>query len=74
MKCSSFSACFKSTAESFALCFVDAVVRSVYYKYFHPKEALVCNGVLNRAISRAAGKYVPGLDDDEKDGISSMSQ
>nr|CAB3255400.1 intraflagellar transport protein 52 homolog [Phallusia mammillata] len=52
----------------------DAVVRSVYYKYFHPKEALVSNGVLNRAISRAAGKYVPGLDDDEKDRVSSISQ
>lgn len=32
------------------LCFPlkDAVVRNVYYKYFHPKEALVSNGVLNR--------------------------
>lgn len=38
----------------------DAVVRTVYYKYFHPKEALVSNGVLNRAISQAAGKMVPG--------------
>ncbi|MEE6528343.1 hypothetical protein FKM82_030522, partial [Ascaphus truei] len=26
----------------------DAVVRNVYYKYFHPKEALISNGVLNR--------------------------
>jgi len=54
----------------------DSVVRSVYYKYFHPKEALVSNGVLNRAISRAAGKYVPGLDDDiEKDsGLNPIAQ
>lgn len=29
----------------------DAVVRNVYYKYFHPKEALVSNGVLNRLMS-----------------------
>lgn len=29
---------------------VDAVVRNVYYKYFHPKEALVSNGVLNRFV------------------------
>uniref|UniRef100_A0A671EAN0 Intraflagellar transport 52 n=1 Tax=Rhinolophus ferrumequinum TaxID=59479 RepID=A0A671EAN0_RHIFE len=29
----------------------DAVVRNVYYKYFHPKEALVSNGVLNRALT-----------------------
>ncbi|XP_062842594.1 intraflagellar transport protein 52 homolog [Trichomycterus rosablanca] len=43
----------------------DAVVRNVYYKYFHPKEALVSNGVLNREISRAAGKAVTGVIDDE---------
>lgn len=55
----------------------DAVVRSEYYKnFFHPKEAIVSNGVLNRAISRAAGKFVPGLDDaDAKDDdVNSMSQ
>lgn len=34
----------------------DAVVRSVYYKYFHPKEVFVANGVLNREINKAAGK------------------
>jgi len=27
---------------------VDAVVRTHFYKYFHPKEALIANGVLNR--------------------------
>lgn len=27
---------------------LDAVSRVVYYKYFHPKEALVSNGILNR--------------------------
>lgn len=36
----------------------DSVVRTLYYKYFHPKECLVSNGVLNRAISKAAGKSV----------------
>eukprot|EP01135_Chromosphaera_perkinsii_P004724 Nk52_evm35s294 gene=Nk52_evmTU35s294 len=36
----------------------DAVVRSVYYKYFHPKEALISQGVLNREFNRAAGKSV----------------
>ncbi|KAM3622306.1 uncharacterized protein V6R79_022985 [Siganus canaliculatus] len=46
----------------------DAVVRNVYYKYFHPKEALVSNGVLNREISRAAGKVVTGITDDENIG------
>ncbi|NWJ06052.1 IFT52 protein, partial [Crypturellus undulatus] len=34
----------------------DAVVRNVYYKYFHPKEALISDGVLNRGISEAARK------------------
>lgn len=31
-----------------AVCAIDSVVRTVYYKYFHPKEVLVTNGVLNR--------------------------
>lgn len=46
----------------------DAVVRIVYYKYFHPKEALVSDGVLNREISRAAGKVVAGVIEDENVG------
>ncbi|XP_041061274.1 intraflagellar transport protein 52 homolog isoform X3 [Carcharodon carcharias] len=29
----------------------DAVVRNMYYKYFHPKEALISNGILNRALT-----------------------
>lgn len=36
----------------------DSVVRTSYYKYFHPKEAVVPNGVLNREINKAAGKKV----------------
>ncbi|XP_048464431.1 intraflagellar transport protein 52 homolog isoform X1 [Rhincodon typus] len=46
----------------------DAVVRNMYYKYFHPKEALISNGVLNREISRAAGKSVPGVMDEDSNG------
>lgn len=42
----------------------DCVVRTHYYKYFHPKEALVSNGVLNRALSQAAGKHVAVGEDD----------
>ena len=55
----------------------DSVVRTSYYKYFHPKvsgpclrlvngpqfflqECLVQNGVLNRAVSEAAGKVRDG--------------
>jgi len=44
----------------------DSVVRTVYYKYFHPKEVLISNGVLNREINRAAGKYVPGSADADR--------
>ncbi|XP_017296627.1 intraflagellar transport protein 52 homolog isoform X1 [Kryptolebias marmoratus] len=51
----------------------DAVVRNVYYKYFHPKEALVSNGVLNREISRAAGKVVTGVIEDENVGNNAQA-
>ncbi|KAG7493697.1 hypothetical protein JOB18_014846 [Solea senegalensis] len=51
----------------------DAVVRNVYYKYFHPKEALVSNGVLNREISRAAGKVVTGIIEDENIGNNAQA-
>lgn len=40
----------------FCIGFADAVIRNVYYKYFHPKEALVSNGVLNRFVSPCALK------------------
>ncbi|XP_072169907.1 intraflagellar transport protein 52 homolog [Diadema setosum] len=43
----------------------DCVVRTSYFKYFHPKEALVSNGILNRSISHAAGKAVPGAGDED---------
>ncbi|KAJ3311687.1 Intraflagellar transport protein 52 [Boothiomyces sp. JEL0838] len=36
----------------------DAIARTVYYKYFHPKEVYVTHGVLNREFNRAAGKKV----------------
>ncbi|XP_034977720.1 intraflagellar transport protein 52 homolog isoform X1 [Zootoca vivipara] len=51
----------------------DSVVRNVYYKYFHPKEALVSNGVLNREISRAAGKTVSGIIDEDNSGNDSQA-
>ena len=41
----------------------DAVIRSVYYKYFDPKEALISNGVLNRALGAAAGKHPKSAED-----------
>lgn len=51
----------------------DSVVRNMYYKYFHPKEALVSNGVLNREISRAAGKIVTGIIEDENMGNNAQA-
>ncbi|ELW67884.1 Intraflagellar transport protein 52 like protein [Tupaia chinensis] len=50
----------------------DAVVRKVHYNYFHPKEALVSNGVLN-GMSRAAGKAVPGIIDEESSGNNAQA-
>uniref|UniRef100_A0A3P8Z9V9 ABC-type uncharacterized transport system domain-containing protein n=1 Tax=Esox lucius TaxID=8010 RepID=A0A3P8Z9V9_ESOLU len=51
----------------------DAVVRNVYYKYFHPKEALVSNGVSETEISRAAGKVVTGIIEDENAGNNAQA-
>ena len=46
-------------------------MRSVYYKYFHPKEVLVSNGVLNREINVAAGKGPGGLlEEDPSESLS----
>uniref|UniRef100_A0A915ACJ2 Uncharacterized protein n=1 Tax=Parascaris univalens TaxID=6257 RepID=A0A915ACJ2_PARUN len=45
-------------------CNDDAVIRTIFYKYFEPKEALISNGVLNRAISSAAGKTTRHNDDE----------
>jgi intraflagellar transport protein 52 len=48
----------------------DSVVRTVHYKYLHPKQVLVQDGLLNRAIS-AVGKdqqQKGGADSDELGG------
>eukprot|EP00128_Syssomonas_multiformis_P009926 Colp12_sorted_trinity150504_noHs@6361 len=49
----------------------DAVARTVYLKYFHPKEALITNGVLNREINKAAGKRVHGNAQNKDEGTPS---
>ncbi|XP_074644049.1 intraflagellar transport protein 52 homolog isoform X2 [Tubulanus polymorphus] len=51
----------------------DTVVRTSYYKYFHPKEALVSNGVLNRAISKAAGKVIPGVGEEDANNTQALT-
>ncbi|KAI6218585.1 Intraflagellar transport protein 52-like protein [Aphelenchoides besseyi] len=53
--------------EEFGIaCNNDAVIRTVFYKYFDPKEALITNGVLNRSIAVAAGKSATKSVDDNK--------
>ena len=39
-----------------SLSVADSVTRMAYHKYFHPKEALITNGILNKELARAAGK------------------
>ncbi|PVD23394.1 hypothetical protein C0Q70_16663 [Pomacea canaliculata] len=51
----------------------DSVVRNSYYKYFHPKEVLVANGVLNRAIAQAAGKNLGFGGDEEGNNAQALS-
>lgn len=46
---------FHLNARNFRLKYSDTVIRTVFHKYFDPKEALVSNGVLNRAIPAVAG-------------------
>jgi intraflagellar transport protein 52 len=42
----------------------DAVVRTTHYKYLHPKEVLIADGILNRGVLAAVGKS-PGSELDE---------
>ncbi|XP_061544792.1 intraflagellar transport protein 52 homolog isoform X2 [Phycodurus eques] len=51
----------------------DAVFRTRYYKYYHPKEALVSDGVLNREISRASGKSMSGISEDDNVGNNTQA-
>jgi intraflagellar transport protein 52 len=34
----------------------DAVIRTVYHKYHHPKEVLISSGIVNREIARVANE------------------
>eukprot|EP01013_Petalomonas_cantuscygni_P008611 TRINITY_DN2133_c0_g1_i1.p1 TRINITY_DN2133_c0_g1~~TRINITY_DN2133_c0_g1_i1.p1 ORF type:complete len:482 (-),score=122.34 TRINITY_DN2133_c0_g1_i1:1389-2834(-) len=38
----------------------DAVVRTVFFRYFHPKEVCITHGIVNRALDQAAGKNISG--------------
>lgn len=50
----------------------DCVVRTVYYKYPHPKEVHIKSGILNREILNQAKHMAKGgkpkESSDEKDG------
>lgn len=48
----------------------DCMVRTVHQKYFHPKETLVTDGILNRAITTFADKKSSGAGGDKS--IDSM--
>jgi hypothetical protein len=37
--------------------YTDSVIRTIFHKYFDPKEALISNGVLNRTLPIAAGFF-----------------
>ncbi|OZC10707.1 hypothetical protein X798_02129 [Onchocerca flexuosa] len=43
---------------------VYSVIRTTFYKYLDPKEALVANGVLNRALASTAGKLTHSNDEE----------
>jgi intraflagellar transport protein 52 len=35
----------------------DCVIRTSFYKYFHPKEAYIHNGILNEEVSRVINGF-----------------
>ncbi|CAG2174044.1 unnamed protein product [Oppiella nova] len=45
----------------------DSVVRSAYYKYYHPKEAQIGNGILNRGLLQSANKLQKLVNGDNDD-------
>lgn len=52
----------------------DAVVRTTHYKYLHPKEVLISDGVLNRGVLEAVGKGPGSEADGEADFRATKSK
>jgi intraflagellar transport protein 52 len=52
----------------------DSVIRTTYYKYFNPKEALITDGVLNRAVGEATGRINESNMMDENDHAAECLQ
>lgn len=48
----------------------DAVVRTTHYKYLHPKEVLISDGILNRAVITGAGKSLSSTNDEDEFRVS----
>mmetsp|Transcript_44569 Transcript_44569/g.72554 ORF Transcript_44569/g.72554 Transcript_44569/m.72554 type:complete len:474 (-) Transcript_44569:306-1727(-) len=46
----------------------DSVIRTVYYKYLHPKEVYITDGIVNRGISAAVGRIHKGIKDAARAG------
>ncbi len=42
----------------------------MHYKYLHPKEVLISDGLLNRTVLEAVGKAAGRLDYDDMDGVA----
>jgi len=51
----------------------DAVLRTTHYKYMHPKEVLIGDGILNRGILDAVGKGVGQQDQDDDFRVKARS-
>ncbi len=52
----------------------DSIIRTSYFKYFNPKEALVPDGVLNRSIAETAGKQIEvGVSANDKNELAARS-
>lgn len=50
----------------------DAVVRTTHYKYLHPKEVFISDGILNRGILAAVGNK--NLQDPDEDFRSTKAK
>lgn len=58
------SSIFLFTSPLLSFTISDSVVRTNYYKYYHPKEALIPNGILNRQVRHKRVTIFNGLHED----------
>lgn len=52
----------------------DSVIRTTYYKYFNPKEALIPDGIINRSIGEASGKIYESSILDDRNRVAQLLQ